>query len=406
LKSIDYPNDEALTYEYDGYNLSRITDALGRSVSRTYDARGNITSIKDFNDNETLITYNGNNKPETITDPQGNITQFVYDALDRLEDRIDHFGESTHHMYDAVGNLIETTDRNGRNRTFEYDDLNRKTSEKWYHGPVLESEFSYTYDEAGRMLTAIGPERDYTYTHDPFLDQILTVTKAATAPVPAVTLTYEYDDNGKVTRVKDNNNFRVTSTYNVMGQLHMRTFVGPGMPSVSAGFPSCDRGKKTRLARWKYIWNIWPAGIGGSDYTYDEMGRHDTIAHIKGVNTALFDYDYNFDIAGQLGDVTHHNETFDYNYDGLGQLQSVDRDTAPDETYTYDVNGNRLSSYLHQSDYINGDANRILSDGQYNYGYDNEGNIISKTDVITNDITIYAYDHRNRMTAVVIEDST
>ncbi|MCP4582384.1 MAG: RHS repeat-associated core domain-containing protein, partial [candidate division Zixibacteria bacterium] len=46
------------------------------------------------------------------------------------------------------------------------------------------------------------------------------------------------------------------------------------------------------------------------------------------------------------------------------------------------------------------------SDGQYNYGYDNEGNIISKTDVITNDITIYAYDHRNRMTAVVIEDST
>ncbi|MCP4612075.1 MAG: RHS repeat protein, partial [Planctomycetes bacterium] len=46
LKSIDYPNDEALTYEYDGYNLSRITDALGRSVSRTYDARGNITSIK------------------------------------------------------------------------------------------------------------------------------------------------------------------------------------------------------------------------------------------------------------------------------------------------------------------------------------------------------------------------
>ncbi len=405
LEYIDYPNGEAHYYEYLGNNLNRVTDAFGRSVSRIYDARGNITSLKDFGENETLITYNGNNKPESITDPQGNITQFVYDDLDRLVDRIDPFGEVTHHSYDKVGNLIETIDREGRKRTFEYDSIYRKTGEKWYHGKAVEGEFSYTYDKAGRMLTAEGPVSAYQYTYDPNLDLLLEMNNIGTSNMPETIFTYEYDFNGNVTKIIDNNNFLIESSYDEMDQLSKRLWKGPGMPSIQAGYPNYDRGRKALVKRWKFIMNIFPAVVGKSDYTYDEMGRYDTIIHSKGA-TDLVNYDYYFDAAGQLQVAIHHDEwSFYYPYDELGQLGGVWRYPELAETYTYDVNGNRLSSHLHGSNYVTGEGNRIHSDGRYEYGYDKEGNITTRTDIGNGKVTKYTYDFRNRMTAVELEDS-
>ena len=51
-----------------------------------------------------------------------------------------------------------------------------------------------------------------------------------------------------------------------------------------------------------------------------------------------------------------------------------------------------------------GDHNRLLSDGQYSYTYDNEGNIASKTNLVNSTSVRYQWDHRNRLVKVTFKD--
>jgi RHS repeat-associated protein len=89
----------------------------------------------------------------------------------------------------------------------------------------------------------------------------------------------------------------------------------------------------------------------------------------------------------------HHGESIDFTHDAAGQLTAADYTTQADESYTYDANGNRIGTGL-----VVGSNNQVLSDGIYYYDYDDEGNLIRKTDIASGDYTEYAYDHRNRMT--------
>ncbi|MBN2216250.1 MAG: hypothetical protein JW719_02620, partial [Pirellulales bacterium] len=88
----------------------------------------------------------------------------------------------------------------------------------------------------------------------------------------------------------------------------------------------------------------------------------------------LADYDYAFDLADQLAQETHHGQTSVYTHDNTGQLTAADHSVQTDETYAYDANGNRTGG-----GYVVGPNNQILSDGTYNYAYDNEGNLLTKT---------------------------
>ncbi len=106
-------------------------------------------------------------------------------------------------------------------------------------------------------------------------------------------------------------------------------------------------------------------------------------------------YEYLFDPAGQLTQEIINGESSNYGYDGLGQLIGADRATGTDEAFAFDANGNRTGN-----GYIVGPNNQILSDGTFNYAYDNEGNMVRKTEIATGNITEYTWDHRNRLVRV------
>ena len=113
----------------------------------------------------------------------------------------------------------------------------------------------------------------------------------------------------------------------------------------------------------------------------------------------MADYDYLRDLADQLIEETHHGQTSRYTYDLAGQLTAADHSLQPDESYTYDANGNRVQASLGgpATHYQTGPANRLLSDGTFQYEYDAEGNLIRKTETATGNATEYTYDHRNRL---------
>jgi YD repeat-containing protein len=119
----------------------------------------------------------------------------------------------------------------------------------------------------------------------------------------------------------------------------------------------------------------------------------------------LADYDLTWDAGGRITDfdftsLVGDDGAGDYAYDDTNQLTGADYDFQTDESYTYDANGNRTNQ-----GYATGDHNRLTSDGTYNYTYDNEGNVTSKTDISTSESVEYTWDHRNRLVKVTFKNS-
>ena len=70
------------------------------------------------------------------------------------------------------------------------------------------------------------------------------------------------------------------------------------------------------------------------------------------------------------------------------------------ESYTYDKVGNRLSSITSAVNQYNS-SNELTSDATFTYGYDNNGNMTSKTDANAA-TTGYTWDFENRQTSVAL----
>jgi RHS repeat-associated protein len=70
------------------------------------------------------------------------------------------------------------------------------------------------------------------------------------------------------------------------------------------------------------------------------------------------------------------------------------------ESFSYDANGNRT-----MSGYGTDTGNRLDDDGAYTYEYDDEGNLITRTETASGAYREFDYDHRNRLTSVTDKTS-
>jgi len=168
--------------------MTKMTDALGKAETYSYDGDNNRTSVTDRN---------------------GHTTTYTYDTRDRLIRATDALGHSTTTTYDPVGNVSSTTDANGHTITYPYDPLNRRTQMKDALGEVT----TYGYDLIGtpvcgqctgptlgssKVTKLTDPDGNLTYyTYDGLDRQVLEIRKqGGTAFVitasDAVT-TYTYD---------------------------------------------------------------------------------------------------------------------------------------------------------------------------------------------------------------------
>ena len=374
--TIDATQSQVTTYEYDDNNrLFRQTDGIGAVVELTYDANGNTTSL---------------------TDPVGNTTSYVFDALDRQIEETDPLGEITTYGYDAVGNLTERVDRLGRRITFEYDERDRQTAELWFavDGTLIETS-TYTYDIFNNLMTAEDAESSYAYTYD-VLDRLVSSDNAGTPDAPNVILTYRYDVDGNRIRVADNSGVTIDSEYGSRNQLLAKTWFGGEVDEARIEYDYDLALRETEARRYSDVdaTNL----IGRTETVLDDTGRRIRITHLDGSDIVLANYEYEFDQANRITQQTIDNDVVDYTYDLTGQLLTADHSdpSIPDEFYVYDLNGNRIESHLHGSDYVTGPNNQLLSDGEFNYEYDDEGNQVRRTNIETGEITEFEYDHRNR----------
>ncbi len=391
------------TFEYDAVgNLIQATDPLGRVTRREYDARNRVTRSVDAREGAIQYEYDEVDNLLALTDPLGNRTQWRYDELDRVTSTIDPLGAISTVTYDLPGNVQQVRDRLGRTRDFAYDRLDRLTQVVWKDrvGTVVDTQ-TYSYDRTGNMLTAQDGDSKLTFTYD-LLGQMLSADNAGTTNVPRVRLSYGYDAAGNRTRVADNFNVSVDSTYDNRNQLQQRSWTGlgaGGTVSARVGMSYNELGQLSELTRFSSL--VTPLPTSRATISYDSANRVQRILNTSAADAVLADYGMTWDVVDQLTEWNINGVAQKYNYDPTGQLLSVDRgNTAGAEAYQYDLNGNRQSST-----HTIGTNNRLLADATFTYQYDAEGNRISQTEKATGRVTTFAYDHENRLTSATTRSS-
>jgi RHS repeat-associated protein len=139
--------------------------------------------------------------------------------------------------------------------------------------------------------------------------------------------------------------------------------------------------------------------VATSSYTYDLAGRLTKMDYKHG-STAINSFNYAYDAANRLTQETSIDGTSNYNYDETDQLVNASHGNQANEAYTYDANGNRTNA-----GYGTGTNNQLLTDGKFNYQYDNEGNRTQKKEIATGEVTDYNWDERNRLTQITVKNA-
>lgn len=397
-------------YEYDEEgNLVRVVDPLGHATQHEYDARNRLVQSTDADGGVTRYEYDPDNNVTALTDPVGNVTRFEYDARSRLVREIDPLGAATVYTYDDADNVVAKVDRNGRRTEYVYDDLNRRILERWIgDGSSPDHEIAYTYDAADNLLTATDAFSSLAYTYDA-RDRMATVDNAGTPGPPQVVLEYTYDAAGNVASVADTIDGApgalTTYQYDEIYRVTRLTQSGADVAEKRVDFAYNPLGQFASIDRY--------ADLSGSQlvvstsYAYDGKNRLTDLVHNNGQTDVAF-YRYQYDDADRLTQITDISGATGYSYDELNRLRTADRDPTDlrgDESYDFDANGNRTNSHLHNEGYETSAGNRLISDGQYNYDYDAEGNLIRRTETATGDYRILQWDHRNRLRDVLDFDA-
>jgi RHS repeat-associated protein len=412
-------NDNRTEYEYDELGRQiKVTDALGNETRTEYDGVGNVVATVDGNGNKTELKYDARNRQvevvdaeggvtsteyddvgnvTSVTDPVNNTTTYEYDAQNRLIAETNELGYTRSFEYDDVGNQIQTTDRNGRIREFEYDGLNRQIAENWLdsNGNTIRTTNS-EYDGASQLITTSDPDSSYTFAYDN-LGRLITVDNAGTEGVANVVLAYQYDDNGNIVSVNDSiDGVAGANTGYVTDELDRVTSItqsGNDVADKRVDFDYDAIGQYESISRY--------SDLDGTDlvvessYSYDDANRLTNLTHGNST-TEIANYDLTYDAASRITQIKDVDGTSNYTYDKTNQLVGSDRTSLPDESYTYDKNGNRT-----MAGYVTGENNQLLSDGKYNYEYDKEGNLVKQTAIATGKVQEFQWDYHNRLVAVI-----
>ncbi len=112
----------------------------------------------------------------------------------------------------------------------------------------------------------------------------------------------------------------------------------------------------------------------------------------------IADNNYTYNAAGQITQNLDQSGTHVYGYDAPDRLTSATYTGTPAESYAYDAVGNRTSSHR-SATYNYQPFNRLTSTSTATYLYNNNGNMISKSDA--SGTTQFAWDFENRLVQVV-----
>jgi len=424
-KSYDVWNHLSLFSNTDG-TTSYVNDALGNvlkviapdqygatnpaSTQNQYDALNRLFETIDRAGGQTSYRYDANDHLTQVTAPNGATTTYVVDDLGDILSETSPDRGTTTYTYDAAGNLTSKTDARGIVTDYTYDALNRLTSIT-YPSDSTEN-VTYTYDTPctdgiGHLCAETDESGSSTYSYDGFG---YLVSDTRSEPGGPYTTTYNPDPFGAID----------SETY---PDGRVITYTRDAAERITAVTATVNGATQTILSD-----RVWRADNRISSQTwgngltetrgYDYAGRLTTQA--IGSDTRVYGYDPD----GNLTSLQTIPQVDCFGYDVLDRLTQDTASTqsgatcppaAPDVTYTYDANGNRLSkttgtttipyTYVPDSNRLatvggsTVDINKIgdiTADPQgQSFAYDAAGRLIEATSAY-GVLGEYSYDAHNR----------
>lgn len=417
--------DKTIAY-YDNGRIKQITYDNGAWLKYTYDDDHMTYTTLTSSDETTKTVYNDAFLPVEYTDEYAAKTEYTYDDCYRVKtEKTD--SETTTYTYDDKGNVLSYETGNAENDTYyTYDAKGNVIREKTGNTASY-----YTYDSNKNVLVSATLKEDYKGEMPQAYDAGLTDCFD--------TISYTYDENGRVTKEEDStgsvcqyeydesgNVLKETSTVteNDKTETTVTTYTYDEMGNVlttqcdkenssyiydKAGrtLLSNDSGKCTRTIYDEYgrvVQEIAPEDYDsskdglpnentyadanvGQRYEYDEQtGNLTSETNRLNVKTS-----YTYYSTGEKK--LESFDIYEYNYLRHGEIESVKIAGSTTISYTYDDKYNLLSE-----NYANGDKLR--------YEYDNNNNLVKQYyNEESEAFVTYSYNAENELTQKVNTDS-
>jgi len=323
----------------------------------------------DVSSPATTYTYNLDWKPTSETRPDGVTITKTYDSAGRLSQQVTPTGTKTSSYYPAGS--TGTGVAPGKLAGIE--------------GP-MNVDLAYSYD--GSLLTATTWSGDVegvvSFGYDNNFWKVSEVVSGASGSQAA---TFGYDADGLVVCVSP-------TTCPGSGALNFERHLGNGMvTSATSGL----------LAETQSV------------NAYGEPARHvvtdgTTTLYDLTLDSTLFPRDPLGRIVRKTEVVLGTTRASDYTYDVLGRLTDVVVNDTATEHYEYDPNGNRLRGVVTR-DGVTTDwtgtydaQDRLLSYGPLSFTYTANGELLTKTNADTAEVTGYTYDAFGNLRGVELPD--
>jgi YD repeat-containing protein len=279
----------------------------------------------------------------------------------------DSISKTTTYTYDEVGNPVNITYPNNVQAVYSFDALHRLTqlTNQNHLTQAKFSEFTYTYDPAGRRSRIESLEGVTDYSYDS-LGELTSEIKSLDG-ANLYQAAYEYDPSGNRTRMLKEGTEHIYS-YNSLNQLTQEGLTGPAaMPITVTGTVSDANG-------------IQALTVNGSNATIDGNTFTTQINLTPGENTlTVIATDKANNTATKSLKVTYvQTDQILYVYDNNGNLIHK-QSTTQELSLSYDYE-NRLTRVIASP----------AQQGEAIYAYDGEGKRVSSTANSTT--TNYLYD--------------
>jgi RHS repeat-associated protein len=408
---------------------STVTDAEGRWVTHYTDGFGRLVRVAEPNSLDTYYTYTARGELETVVDDDSNLTEITYDILGRRLSMTDPDMGTWTYQYDEASRLESQTDGRGTTLSFVYDDLGRITQRKlgstvlaeWFYGTgtpdstnrvgrltksringndsdaVVEYD---SYDPDGNLLSqdltiaGTGYDLDFTYYNGGAVEDIVYPLVPGAGSRETVTVTFDglghpYDLIGGQTYVD-------AAAWTAQGQPSVWAFGAAGDITRRWNYDPATLRVTQYKAGTSQITGTATVNLMRLAYTYDDSGNVTRILDYR--NSSQYEC-YGYDDHNRLTDAFTGNSTCSsYSSTGLGPF---DHDYAYDNLHNITSLDGPTYSYGTGNTPADGDAgpHAVTDIGTgLDFGYDDNGNRITKTD--GSDTTGYTYNPENRLEAV------
>ncbi len=434
------PSGQKTSITRDGAgNPTQMKSPLGRTTTRVYD-HGLVTQTTDPGGIATRFVYDNAGNVTKMTSGRGAVahsTAFTYTPEGYIQTLTDSLGRTTAFSYDAAGRVSKVVRADGSVLAYGRDSAGRVTD---FTGPT-QATAHFTYDTAGRMISLTPPvvaggDGTLTWTYD-----AEDVVRSGTLPLAGGTdkMSIDVDGNGRTTAVSftdgssvsykiNETTGAITSLSNWQGistdfsydgaRLTQAAWRGSITGTVGFGYDALGRVESTTvngvaissvrdqdglvIKAGDFVLNRDSSSGNLVSSTLDQMKETWAYDELNAVQSytaslagaALYSFALDRDAGGRITRkaevLTGATNIYEYAYDGMSRVTEVKLNGSTQSTYTYDLNGNRLTGPVVAVASSYDAQDRLLQSGTTSYAYDGQGRTISRTTSAGS--TTYSYD--------------